>query len=127
MPQRIQRKRTKGWTTPLCSCGCGQKAIYVGRPSRWGNPFVVGQKTHLWHRAATYPYDFYRDWFMVADDLQATRLFRSVLTNREKWLDDWGLPGGWESSIRGHDLMCWCPLDSACHADVLLEIANGSE
>lgn len=24
-PQRIQRKRTKGWTTPLCSCGCGQK------------------------------------------------------------------------------------------------------
>ena len=22
MPQRIQRQRTKGWRTPLCSCGC---------------------------------------------------------------------------------------------------------
>lgn len=27
--------------------------------------------------------------------------------------------------LRGHDLACWCPLDSPCHADVLLEIANG--
>lgn len=23
------------------------------------------------------------------------------------------------------DLACWCPLDQPCHADVLLEIANG--
>ena len=39
MPQRIQRKRTKGWRTPLCSCGCGKPARYVGRPTKWGNPF----------------------------------------------------------------------------------------
>jgi hypothetical protein len=26
--------------------------------------------------------------------------------------------------LRGMDLMCWCPLDQPCHADVLLEIAN---
>nr|WP_272896981.1 DUF4326 domain-containing protein [Mycolicibacterium tusciae] len=26
--------------------------------------------------------------------------------------------------LRGHDLVCWCPLDSPCHADVLLELAN---
>ena len=25
----------------------------------------------------------------------------------------------------GRDLCCWCPLDQPCHADVLLEIANG--
>ena len=25
---------------------------------------------------------------------------------------------------KGKDLACWCPLDQACHADVLLEIAN---
>lgn len=23
MPVRIQRKRTAGWQTPLCTCGCG--------------------------------------------------------------------------------------------------------
>jgi hypothetical protein len=26
--------------------------------------------------------------------------------------------------LAGRDLACWCPLDRACHADVLLEIAN---
>ena len=34
-------------------------------------------------------------------------------------------------AIAGHDLMCWCQLVDAegyrvpCHADVLLELANG--
>jgi hypothetical protein len=27
--------------------------------------------------------------------------------------------------LAGHDLACWCPLDHPCHADVLLELANG--
>ena len=27
-------------------------------------------------------------------------------------------------ALRGHDLMCWCPLGSPCHANVLLEMAN---
>jgi len=27
----------------------------------------------------------------------------------------------------GHDLVCWCPLDSPCHADVLLALANGGQ
>ena len=27
----------------------------------------------------------------------------------------------------GKDLACWCPLDQPCHADVLLEIANGGD
>lgn len=28
------------------------------------------------------------------------------------------------SELRGKDLVCWCPLDKECHADVLLELAN---
>lgn len=32
-PQRIQRQRAKGWRMP-------DGAVYVGRPTRWGNPFV---------------------------------------------------------------------------------------
>ena len=27
--------------------------------------------------------------------------------------------------LRGKNLACWCPLDQPCHADVLLEVANG--
>lgn len=41
-PVRVQRRRAKGWRTPLCSCGCGQPARYVGRGTRWGNPWRVG-------------------------------------------------------------------------------------
>jgi hypothetical protein len=32
MPERIQRKRTKGWKMPA-------NTVYVGRPTEWGNPF----------------------------------------------------------------------------------------
>ena len=35
-PQRIQRKREKGWRMPA-------NARYVGRPGPFGNPYVVGQ------------------------------------------------------------------------------------
>lgn len=31
-PKRIQRQRTKGWRMP-------DGAVYVGRPTKWGNPF----------------------------------------------------------------------------------------
>lgn len=33
-PQRIQRKRTKGWRMP-------EGAVSVCRPSIWGNPFTI--------------------------------------------------------------------------------------
>ena len=33
-PRRIQRKRAKGWKMP-------ENTVYVGRPSRFGNRFVV--------------------------------------------------------------------------------------
>ena len=36
-PKRIQRRRAKGWKMPA-------NAIYVGRPTVWGNPYVVGSE-----------------------------------------------------------------------------------
>lgn len=30
-----------------------------------------------------------------------------------------------QRELRGKNLACWCPLDQPCHADVLLEVANG--
>ena len=30
----------------------------------------------------------------------------------------------WLDPLRGRDLACWCRLDEACHADVLIELAN---
>ena len=47
MPKRIQRRRTRGWRMP-------EGAIYVGRPTKWGNPYLVGpysQKGAVWRYA----------------------------------------------------------------------------
>lgn len=38
MPQRIQRKRTKGWKMPA-------NTVYVGRPTIWGNPYQTPAMT----------------------------------------------------------------------------------
>jgi len=71
-------------------------AISVARPHKWGNPFKVG--VH------------------AVDAAEAVRLYR-------QWL--LGSPLAAElPELAGHDLMCFCPLNRPCHADVLLELAN---
>lgn len=105
--KRIQQRRTKGWRKP-------EGALSVARPSKWGNP---------WRIDPADPPAEGREW--------AVGQFRRYLRLREI------APGGWAdlieypslSEIRRHlagkDLMCWCPLNQPCHADVLLELANG--
>ncbi len=104
MPKRIQRKRQRGWRMP-------ENAVYVGRPGKWGNPFVVGKP--------------YRDLFGPAQPCtqeMAVKWFRAWLTaddgfGGKRLLED-------IEALRGKNLACWCRLDRPCHADVLLEIAN---
>jgi hypothetical protein len=97
MPQRIQRRRAKGWRMPA-------GAVYVGRPTKWGNPFNV---------TAAQP--------------------RELALQRYRWWLSRGITHGLNgfppqpqeiAQLRGKDLVCWCPLSQACHADVLLELAN---
>lgn len=106
MPKRIQRKRTKGWRMPA-------GAVYVGRPTKWGNPYAVGLAF----------FDLTRDGIenavVVQDAAHAVQLFRE----RCRWP---AISGPAIRELRGKDLVCWCPLDEPCHADVLLEWANGA-
>ena len=96
MPVRIQRKRTKGYRLP-------RNTIYVGRPSKWGNPFKVGDPL------------FYSDRGMTAYDCR--NKYREWLWFGYEALD--------VNELRGKNLACWCKLSERfCHADVLLEIAN---
>lgn len=94
MPKRIQRKRTKGWKMP-------ENAVYVGRPTQWGNPFTVAE---YGAELAVFNYR------QRAANYKLIGALDTVLNI---------------SFLRGKDLACWCPLDQPCHADVLLEIANG--
>ena len=116
-PIRITRRRTPGWRTPLCTCGCGKPARYVGRPSRWGNPWAIGDTTWLirpggWIDREPHP-PLTRE--------QAIGSFR----NQVEWY--LAQDPDYLSELRGHDLSCWCPEGSACHADILIELASGGE
>ena len=102
---RIQRKRTKGWRMP-------EGAIYVGRPSRWGNYVRVGE-CEACSLGDFHPGEPHQPYTAQS----AVELFR-VVQEANPFLDIDLAP------LRGHDLACWCPLDQPCHADVLLELAN---
>ena len=92
MPKRLQRKRIKGYRFP-------EGAIYIGRWSKWGNPFTKER----YGRGG------------------AVDMFQNYIGHPNS-------PLGFEpeeiEELRGKDLMCWCSLDEACHGDVLLRIAN---
>lgn len=95
MPQRIQRKRVKGWRKPA-------GAMVVDRSTNWGNPY---EAKYLGADRALLV-GLYRDWIKSGEA-------RFVIKNIDR--------------LRGKDLVCWCPLDQPCHADVLLELANRAE
>lgn len=76
-----------------------ENTVYVGRPTKWGNPFTELEGLNAKGRVSAYR------------DLMAFRL--------EFVSDEWNL-----GELRGKNLACWCPLDQPCHADVLLELAN---
>lgn len=124
-PVRIQRRRTAGWRMP-------EGAVYVGRPTKWGNPFGVGTEVTIAGRQVTDGLLFDFGCALTLD--QAVELYRVLMVGRiTLYSDD---PEDVEyvtvnrtlldREIRGRDLVCWCPLDQPCHADVLLEIANGA-
>ena len=74
-------------------------AVVVSRPSRWGNPFVLDDATSRAESVAR---------FAAALDAGELGYTRDDVVRE----------------LAGRDLACWCPLDEACHADVLLAVAN---
>lgn len=103
-PIRIQRKRTKGWKMPA-------NTVYVGRPSKWGNDWAMCDAAS---RGVKEPRQ-QRAWAVRAflDDLKGWRKLPWSAFHPDHI-----------KALRGKNLMCWCPLDQPCHADVLLELAN---
>ena len=92
VPMRVQRSRAKGWKMP-------PNTVYVGRPSTWGNPFIVADGVQP--RDAV---NQYRAW-----------LYRNAPNSLIAII---------QRNLRGKHLACWCPIGQPCHGDVLLELAN---
>ena len=69
--------------------------VYIGRPSKWGNPFVIGKDGTRDHVIAKY-----EAWLRTRPELTAA------------------LP-----ELHGKVLGCWCsPLP--CHGDVLVRLSS---
>ena len=91
----------KGWGLPKVLNKRVDKissdAVYIGRPSIAGNPFVIG-----------------RD----GSRLEVIQKYREYLKEHPEIID-------WiKSNCKGKDVVCWCS-PSPCHGDVVLEVANG--
>lgn len=71
-------------------------AVYVGRPSKWGNPFIVGRHGNRTEVIAMY------ETYMN----EHPELCRDAM-----------------NELHGKSLVCWCA-PKPCHADVLIRIAN---
>jgi len=98
MPERIQRKRVKGWRMP-------ENTVYVGRPTRWGNQFTVGLMTR--EESVKRFEESLNDW----------------ITNKYGYGDNHSFDE-FIAPLRGKNLACWCKPGQACHADVLIRLAN---
>lgn len=122
MPVRIQRKRTKGYKMP-------EGAVYVGRPTKWGNPFYHVQRfvsLDASLRCYAMAVKGYWDPSEISDvpDGPFQIAHRDWQEFGRRFKSGFGPAEEIKEALRGKDLACWCPLDQPCHADVLLEIAN---
>jgi hypothetical protein len=86
---QVQNARTVGRS--------GANAVYIGRPTKWGNPFVMG-----------------RDGNRV-----------EVILKYEKWICDQPNLLADLHELTGKNLICWCAPDP-CHGDILLKLANSA-
>jgi hypothetical protein len=71
--------------------------VYIGRPSKWGNPFVIerdGDRAQV--------IESYERWLLENEALMAAL-----------------------GELRGLVLGCWCA-PCACHGNVLVRLANAS-
>lgn len=87
-------------------------AVYVGRPSQWGNPAKMGE---FYLVPGGRP-------IMVNSRFIAVDLFylycRNFAQTDPKGFFDWIFP------LIDKNLCCWCALNEPCHADVLLFLSR---
>jgi len=83
----------------IVHCKKSKYDIYIGRPSKWGNPFIIGK-------------DGTRE--------EVIQKYKNYILNNPKLLEDA------KRELKGKILGCWCA-PQHCHGEILVEIANSIE
>lgn len=81
--------------TVVVHCNKAVYDTYIARPSKWGNPFLIGKD---------------------GDRVEVIKKYRAWVLNQPKLLADL-------QELRGLRLGCWCS-PAICHGDILAELAN---
>lgn len=131
-PVRIQLSRKKGFSLQAASWAAnGLSAIKVDRTSPFGNPFSVSkdpfEKPAVWD---VFDRRTLRGSFPSKEKATAFAIecfkaeFTQTGTHNSRLIDPVPTPVDIAKALRGFNLACWCKPGEACHADILLEIAN---
>lgn len=120
MPKRIQRQRAAGWQMPA-------GAVYVGRPAKWGNPYLLGPVGTSFpslsdRQVAQYVVNCFKE---LAECGRGVVARGARLSSPEHEEVTYPSIEEIRAELAGRDLACWCALDKPCHADVLLKVAAG--
>jgi hypothetical protein len=101
-PQRIQLSRKAGWKMP-------PNTVKVSRPTKWGNPFKVTPE-----RSQISAVGAFNTWLTVEG-------CDAGLGEKKKWILEH------IHDLKGKNLACFCHENQACHADILLRLANSPD
>ena len=116
-PQRMQLSRRAGYSLQDASHALnGLPARRITRPGPWGNPFTI-EETGKRYRLDP-----------AAAQAKAVELCGQWLTGTLDAKLSPGAPPSRETiraELAGHNLACWCKPGTPCHADILLDLANG--
>ena len=104
-----------------------QRACYVGRPTRWGNPAKVVDDGGLGVRYAVmvdgpgFCEGLYAD--RAAANTRAAWVYES---SSRKWVKDEPIELARHLAplVSADVLSCWCPLDAPCHGDTLCDLVG---
>lgn len=109
-PQRIQRKRTPGFNLQAHSMAInGLPAVNCTRPSKWGNPFRIGD-----------PDPEYRLRTIETNE-RAVELFVKYTLADPKY------QAKVRRELTGKNLACYCGDNETCHCDALLKAVRQAE
>jgi len=81
--------------TRVVNCQYDDFDVYIGRPTKWGNPFIIGKDGNRKEVI-----NKYRDWIMKNDKL--------LIDVKE---------------LKGKTLGCWCS-PKECHGEILAKLAD---
>jgi len=116
-PQRMHLSRKAGFSLQDASRQLnGLPARLVTRPGKWGNPFTIEATAARYalspEDAQVRAVDLCGQWLngTLAPDLSPAAPPPLAAIRAE---------------LGGHNLACWCRPGTPCHADILIELANG--